>query len=234
MSSVINARYVNDGFRQKSADEERQIYSLENCLMTSVARFNLLDNAIMGSNFGEIFAFRFPSIYVDKHDVMDFDHRKLQKREMAISKGFDCMTSMIQSINIFEDRKVFISGNNDQCILQYRVEYEDQDWELDFNNFIKEIDDPFGEIPNFDDFKELTEEIWPQRLNLPEIQQNIDQNEYKEPACELELEHIIGRRAFDRRNNVKIDCQQRILYNVSSLIVFMSNNEETDAESYIH
>lgn len=44
---------------------------------------------------------------------------------MALSKGFDALTSMIQSINILEDKKVFVTGNNDQCILQYRVEYED-------------------------------------------------------------------------------------------------------------
>ena len=31
--------------------------------------------------------------------------------------------------------------------------------------------------------------------------------EYKNPTCELELEHLIGRRAYDRRNNLKIDIR---------------------------
>ena len=84
--------------------------------MTNVARFNLLDNAIMGSNFGEIFAFRFGALILDKNHVLEFRNDLIPKREMAISKGFDALTSMIQSINIFEDRKVFITGNNDQCI----------------------------------------------------------------------------------------------------------------------
>jgi len=63
--------------------------------MTNVARFNLLDNAIMGSNFGEIFAFRFPAVYLDKSNIMEFRHDKVPKREMALSKGFDALTSMI-------------------------------------------------------------------------------------------------------------------------------------------
>ena len=115
--------------------------------MTNVARFTALDNAVMGSLFGEIFAFRFPALFVDKNKVLEFKYDRVLKREMAICKGFDALTSMIQSINIFDDQKVFVTGNNDQCILQYRVEYEDQDWELDFNNFLPEIPDPFGEIP---------------------------------------------------------------------------------------
>lgn len=45
--------------------------------------------------------------------------------------------------------------------------------------------------------------------------------EYKQPTCELELEHLIGRRAYDRRNNLKIDCQDRIVYSVGSLIVYL-------------
>jgi hypothetical protein len=68
------------------------------------------------------------------------------------------------------------------------------------------MEDPFGEIPNYGKFIVLATEVWVHRLELAEIQQNIDQDEFKDPACELELEHIIGRRAYDRRNNVKIDC----------------------------
>jgi hypothetical protein len=56
--------------------------------------------------------------------------------------------------------KVFVTGNNDQCILQYKVEYEDRTWELDFNKFLPEIQDPFGEIPHYSVFMSLTTEIW--------------------------------------------------------------------------
>ena len=55
----------------------------------------------------------------------------------------------------------------------------------------------------------------------------------KDPTGSLELEHIIGRRAYDRRNNVKIDCNERIIYCASSLIVFLQDNLDPDAESFI-
>ena len=63
--------------------------------MTSCARFNLLDNAVMGSIYGEIFAFRFPALYIDKNRVLEFKYDKVPKRNMAMSKGFDALTSMV-------------------------------------------------------------------------------------------------------------------------------------------
>lgn len=138
LCSAINARYVNQNFNRDTDDEEKKKLALESSCVTNVARFNLLENAIIGTNFGEIFAFRFPALYVDKNDVMDFKFDIIPKREMSISKAFDALTSNVQSLSIFEDKKVFVTGNNDQCILQYRVEYEDQDWEMDFNNFLKD------------------------------------------------------------------------------------------------
>ena len=113
MSSTINARYISDGFNKRQEDEEKKRFLLEQCQMTSIARFNLLDNAIAGSNMGELYAFRFPSIFIDKNKIIDFRHDRIPKREMAISKAFDALTSTIQSIVIFEDRKVFVSGYND-------------------------------------------------------------------------------------------------------------------------
>ena len=71
----------------------------------------------MGSTFGEIFAFRFGAMFLDKNRVLDFRFDKCVKRDMAISKAFDCLTSMIASINIHDDKRVFVTGTNDQCIL---------------------------------------------------------------------------------------------------------------------
>ena len=61
---------------------------------------------------------------------------------------------------------------------------------------------------------------------VAEFNQNINQEEFADPACELELDTVIGRRAFDRRNNVKIDCQDRVLYSAGSLMVALSHNTD--------
>jgi len=50
------------------------------------------------------------------------------------------------------------------------------------------------------------------------------------PACELELETVIGRRAFDRRNNVKLDSADKIIYIAGSMLVSIQQNEDPDAE----
>ena len=102
-------------------------------------------------------------------------------------------------------------------------------WELDFNTVQAEISDPFAEIPNKVFFDKCINEVWNQRESLPEITQAIDKDEYEDPACQLELEHVIGRRAYDRRNNIGIDCLDRILYSASSLMVFMEENHDPAA-----
>lgn len=49
-----------------------------------------------------------------------------------------------------------------------------------------------------------------------------------EPPCEFELEYILGRRANDRRANVKIDYMDRIVYQASSMQVFMTEEESIE------
>lgn len=73
---------------------------------------------------------------------------------------------------------------------------------------------------------------------IPEIAQGIDKDEFDDPACQLELEYVIGRRAYDRRNNIGVDCLDRIIYSASSLMVFMEENTEAlsgnkNADSFI-
>ena len=45
---------------------------------------------------------------------------------------------------------------------------------------------------------------------------------------------MIGRRAYDRRNNLKLDCLDRVTYVASSLAVFMERNTEKGVEEEDH
>ena len=103
-------------------------------------------------------------------------------------------------------------------------------WELDFNTVVAELSDPFQEVPTKKNFEKFVNELWSQRLGIPEIAQATDKDEYEDPACELELEFIIGRRAYDRRNNISVDCLDRITYAASSMIVFMEESSEAQGE----
>jgi len=202
--------------------------------MTSVSRFeriDKLDNAVTGSIYGDLYLFRFPAMFIDKNAVVGFSTNGLLKTEMALSRGFSAHTSRVISTALFSSRYVFSTALQDQCILQWRVEFEDQDWELDYNKLNTEIKDPFAEVPTQERFKSLFSEIWNQRLEVARINQDVDIEEQSDPACEFELESVIGRRAFDRRSNLQIDCLDRILYDASSLIVFLLKNQDPDPES---
>lgn len=118
--------------------------------------------------------------------------------------------------------------------MQWKINYEDNDWEMDFNKFIKEREDPFREVPIKDRFSTLIHEIWAQRLDIARIQQEVHVDLIENPPVKLEIESVIGRRAFDRRNNVMLDCQDRIVSCAASLMIFMEANEdynEDDEES---
>lgn len=102
--------------------------------MSRVARFSLQPNAVCGSHQGGLYIYRFDALTIDKLKVTDFKYDLLKKTEMAATRCFSAHTSMIQSIEIFEDKTVMSTSVSDQCIVQWRVEYEDKHWELDFNN----------------------------------------------------------------------------------------------------
>lgn len=64
--------------------------------------------------------------------------------------------------------------------MQWRVEFEDQDWELDFNRFAPDRikQDPFVEVMNQEKFNTYINEIWNYRNEVAELNQNINQQEF--------------------------------------------------------
>jgi len=60
--------------------------------------------------------FRFDSLVIDKKKVTDFKFDLVKKKDMAATRGFYAHTSMIQSLEIFEDKTVLSSSVSDQCI----------------------------------------------------------------------------------------------------------------------
>ena len=54
----------------------------------------------------------------------------------------------------------------------------------------------------------------------------INVEEKKVASTNFKLKHVIGRRAYDRRNNIKLDSQDRITYIAGSLIVFLTENKK--------
>jgi hypothetical protein len=124
----------------------------------------------------------------------------------------------------FQNPLMFTSALQDQCILQWKIEFEDQSWELDYNDVVQDKLDPFAEVPGQDKFTTLNKEVWSERRDISEIRQSKSQKKQVQESVHLELDQVIGRRAFDRRNNVKVDVKDRIVYIAGSMIVYLWPN----------
>jgi hypothetical protein len=233
LSNSINARFQGNSIRPENPEDEKKMRILETCMMSSVSKFGAIDNAVCGSIHGDLYLFRFPAMVIDKSALGGFNLDKIKKSEMALTRGYTAHTSMILHTENFEDKYILTTSLTDQCIVQWRVEFEDQDWELDFNRFAPDRikQDPFVEVMNQDKFNTYLNEIWNYRNEVAELNQNINQQEFADPACELELDTVIGRRAFDRRNNIKIDCSDRVMYSAGSLIVTLQPNDSQDSDA---
>jgi hypothetical protein len=85
--------------------------------MSRIAKFSLQPNAICGSHQGGLYLFRVDALTIDKMRVTDFKYDLVRKPEMAATRSFQGHTSMVQSIEIFEDKTVLSTSVNDQCVL---------------------------------------------------------------------------------------------------------------------
>ncbi len=66
--------------------------------MSSVSRFGRsdeIDTAVCGSIYGDLYLFRFQSMFIDKNNVLDFSIDKLRKIDMSLTRGFSAHTSMV-------------------------------------------------------------------------------------------------------------------------------------------
>lgn len=50
VAPAVNARYVGRDINVEDAIEERQLLFREQCFLSNIARFSLLDNALVGSH----------------------------------------------------------------------------------------------------------------------------------------------------------------------------------------
>ena len=135
MAPTINARQQGTHLHLSNPEDERAMLYKETVYMSKVARFGRLDDAICGSQDGTLYLFKFQALTIERLKVMEFKFDKVMKSDMASTRCYSGHTSMISSIEISEDRVVCTTSLSDQCIIQWRVEYEDQHWELDFNAF---------------------------------------------------------------------------------------------------
>ena len=119
------------------------------------------------------------------------------------------------------NQRFFSSAYKECCIFQWELNYEDPTWELDYAEIVIGAD-PFAEVPQVELFNKIFSETWmPQSELSVKFEKNI----------ELRLEACIGRRARDRRNNLKYDSEDRIVYIAGNNLIAYS--KDTASQTFL-
>ena len=174
--------------------------------------------SVVGSTNGDLYFFKSSALNPKKLStpIQQFDFQP-EEDQMYISKSFAAHISFVNQIEI-KDEFLFSAGAHDGCIMQWKLINEESQWDADYTNFNSERErETVMESSHYETFRSLSTEIFPLRNRISDVckgAQSID-----EPEIELELETVIGRKAFDRKNNLYYDFDERIIYSMGNLII---------------
>ena len=107
---------------------------------------------------------------------------------------------------------------------------EDQYCDLDNMDYAPDQPDLFSELVTKDKFTNQLNEVLPLRNEISEVKQNIEDT--KEAPVELQLNNIIGRKAYNRLNNLFYDYDENILYLAGCNLVICNWGDGEDDDEY--
>jgi len=236
---------VNLFSENKQSKKETDFLMRQNLVNLSVMMPTKSDSKFLvaGNSSGMLHIFRKKALEIDYADVASFDIEKVRNNEMHLSRTYSAHSSrVIQVDHSMDNNFIFSSAIFDQAVIQFRIMEEDIFADLDFF-YLPMTKDPFLDIMAKNEFVIATEEFWPLRDTIKDVYMNIkekdsvkhsqedDSNkEIDQEDLELELTYVLGRKAIDRRNNLKYDGNNRLIYTTSSYVLFLKvlNTENFD------
>ncbi|KAL4455920.1 hypothetical protein ABPG73_008674 [Tetrahymena malaccensis] len=153
--------------------------------------------------------------------------------QMCLAKSYSSHVSFVNQCErtIINGNKtyLFTSGITDESIFKWKLKEEDQYWDLD--NLTYKLDQPdiFAELVTKDKFSNLQNEVLPQRQETAETCSQIEDT--KESPVELKLSNIIGRKSFNRYNNLFYDYDENILYLAGCNLVILKSDQFDEQNS---
>jgi WD40 repeat protein len=110
-----------------------------------------------------------------------------------------------------QNSSFFSVAHEEECFVQWEAKFEESAWECEYEDS-RLGNDPFAEVVALDVYNKVYTQTWiPQSEVLLSCTRTID----------IKLQSSIGRRARDRRNNMKYDCEDRIVYiSGNNLIIY--------------
>ena len=179
--------------------------------------------SIAGGIFGNLYLFRSLSLNFNNESLVNFVPEKINLNEMGQCRPYAAHIGSISKICATKDEKfIFTNSSIDQCVIKWYLLEEECMWDLDFYPLSKDIPDPFMDIINEGEYKSIQKTLWKDRNTICDIyNQPYDE---KINTIDLNLFRIYGRKAYDKRNNLKYDNDNRLIYSISSYIVFLTTN----------
>lgn len=163
------------------------------------------------------------NIHISKLIALSFEKNKIaeniNKSRLCQSKSYAGHVSFVNQIEINSNGdSLFTTGINDQCVFQWKIHKAKKVWELDHIDYdVNKEDIFFNEVDPKDQYTTSIEQLLPLRDEIVALKQNIDEN--CEPEIYLELDRVIGRKAYNRRNNLFYTHDDQLIFCSGSLIV---------------
>jgi WD40 repeat protein len=147
----------------------------------------------------------------------------LQSDQYCLAKSYSGHCSPIDNIEVGGSdgrRMLYTCSESDEAIFEWIIQKGNPKWELDHTEYKLDMEDMFlREVEKKSEYKKIISEMLESRNQIIELQQNIDSS--IDPEVSLRLEKIIGRKAFNRRNNVYYTANNHLLFSAASLLVLI-------------
>ena len=191
--------------------------SQSNSNITCSAIASLGEYLFLGGTHGDIHISRRICLSFDKNEIAD----NITKNRMCQAKSYQGHVSYVNQIETdSSNTHLFTTGINDQCVFQWTITQSNKYWDLDFVDYDITKEDVFlAEVEPKLKYHSIIDELLTLRDEIVHMQEKID--ETVEPELYLELHKIIGRRAYNRRNNLLYTDDGQLAFNAGSMIVLL-------------
>lgn len=226
--NLITSRFKNTDERilQNANQSSNTIY------LSSIKNFS--EFLVMGDIEGDIHISKLKALSFDRDNIAE----NINKNRLCQAKTYASHVSFVNQIEMdINEEFLFTTGVSDQCVFQWKINKGDKKWELDHVDLpLQDKNDLFfAEVESRSKYTTTIEQHLPARDEIVDVKQKID--ETYEPELYLEIDRVLGRRAFNRRNNLFFTDNNRLIFPAGSILVSLTippEGEILDDTCYDH
>ena len=202
-----------DPARKENKSQQQQKKSLV------VSAMEFFQNCLfLGSSKGDINICKTSCLQMDNMQSVE----SLKPNQYNLAKSYTAHCSAIDTILISPDQKKLLTcSQSDEVVFEWTINKGNLQWELDHTEYNLDEEDKFlREVETRDEYNKIISEMLKSRDEIVQLKASVDES--VEPEISLRLEKIIGRKAFNRRNNVFYTENNHLIYSAASMLVMVN------------